>query len=108
LPFRSAESLPRGRGLDCRHGIGRRKGISQRFVEGFLAGAPLGFSVALGAGRLTAGFLLFAHFGPASPLEHDPEKWVPVSRLREALARFDIRFDAPAGEGRSEKIMLNQ
>jgi hypothetical protein len=21
-------------------------------------------------------------------LEHDPEKWIPVSRLREALARF--------------------
>jgi hypothetical protein len=34
-------------------------------------------------------------------LEHDPEKCVAVSRLREAL-----RLDASAGEGRSEKIML--
>jgi hypothetical protein len=43
---------------------------------------------------------------------HDPEKacpgldpgWVPVSRLREALARLAIWLDASAGEGRSEKI----
>jgi hypothetical protein len=46
--------------------------------------------------------------------KHDPEKacpgldpgWVPVSRLREALARAVIWLDASAGEGRSEKIML--
>jgi len=36
---------------------------------------------------------------------HDPEKRVPVSRLREALARVMIGFGASAGEGRSEKIM---
>jgi hypothetical protein len=41
-------------------------------------------------------------------LEHDPEKWIPVSRLREAQARFVVSFDASAGEGRSEKIMLKQ
>jgi hypothetical protein len=41
-------------------------------------------------------------------LEHDPEKWVPVSRLREALARLIVWLDAPAGEGRSEKIMRHQ
>jgi hypothetical protein len=48
--------------------------------------------------------------------EHDPEKacpgldpgWVPVSRLREALARLVIWLDASAGEGRSKKIMLHQ
>ena len=39
--------------------------------------------------------------------EHDPEKWEPVSRLREALGTFVIRLDASAGEGRSEKIMLH-
>jgi hypothetical protein len=47
--------------------------------------------------------------------EHDPEKacpgldpgWVPVSRLREALARLVIWLEASAGEGRSEKIMLH-
>jgi hypothetical protein len=42
-------------------------------------------------------------------LKHDPEKWKPVSRLREAQAlvyRF-VRCFA-AGEGRSEKIMLKQ
>jgi hypothetical protein len=51
---------------------------------------------------------------PDRLLEHDPEKacpgrdpgWVPVSRLREALARLVIWLDASAGEGRSEKIML--
>jgi hypothetical protein len=32
-------------------------------------------------------------------LERDPEKWAPVSRLREA---------ASAGEGKSEKIMLKR
>src|SRR5580704_2267803 len=37
------------------------------------------------------------------PVEHDPEKWVPVSRLREALARFVLWLDASAGEGRSDK-----
>jgi hypothetical protein len=49
-------------------------------------------------------------------LAHDPEKacpaldagWVPVSRLREALARLVIGLDALAGEGRSEKIVLQQ
>jgi hypothetical protein len=47
---------------------------------------------------------------------HDPEKacpgrdpgWVPVSRLREALARLAIWLGASAGEGRSEKIMLQE
>jgi hypothetical protein len=32
--------------------------------------------------------------------------WVPVSRLREALAQIVVWLDASAGEGRSEKIML--
>jgi hypothetical protein len=41
-------------------------------------------------------------------LEHDPEKWVPVSRLREAMEPLMIWLDASAGEGRSEKIMLQQ
>jgi hypothetical protein len=27
---------------------------------------------------------------PVGRLEHDPEKWIPVSRLREALARLLI------------------
>jgi hypothetical protein len=36
------------------------------------------------------------------------KKWTPVSRLREALARPIISFDASAGEGRSEKIMLHE
>jgi hypothetical protein len=39
-------------------------------------------------------------------IEHDPEKWTPVSRLREAVARPNSWVDASAGEGRSEKIML--
>jgi len=40
-------------------------------------------------------------------VEHDPEKWTPVSRLREAdLWRKIILKSASAGEGRSEKIML--
>jgi hypothetical protein len=34
---------------------------------------------------------------------HDPEKWEPVSRLREAQARSFNWLDASAGEGRSEK-----
>jgi hypothetical protein len=34
--------------------------------------------------------------------------WAPVSRLREALARLVVRLDASAGEGRSEKIMLDE
>jgi hypothetical protein len=42
------------------------------------------------------------------PLEHDPEKWVPVSRLREALAPSVVELDASAGEARSEKIMLQE
>ena len=51
---------------------------------------------------------------PAGPranvagLEHDPEKWIPVSRLREALIQFVVSLDASAGEGRSEKIMLQE
>jgi hypothetical protein len=44
----------------------------------------------------------------AADFEHDPEKWEPVSRLREALIRFFVSLDASAGEGRSEKIMLQQ
>jgi hypothetical protein len=37
---------------------------------------------------------------------HDPEKWVPVSRLREALATAWIfRLNASAGEGRLGKIL---
>jgi hypothetical protein len=40
--------------------------------------------------------------------EHDPEEWKPVSRLREAVARSFERTVASAGEGRSEKIMLNE
>jgi hypothetical protein len=39
---------------------------------------------------------------------HDPEKWEPVSRLREALQRLARALDASAGEGRSEKIMRKQ
>ena len=39
-------------------------------------------------------------------LEHDPEKWTPVSRLCEALARLTVWLDASAGEGRPDKIML--
>ena len=38
--------------------------------------------------------------------EHDPEKWIPVSRLREAPAMTLRWVEASAGEGRSEKIML--
>jgi len=53
---------------------------------------------------------------PRHPLEHDPEKacpgldpgWVPISRPGEALVRFVIWLGASAGEGRSEKIMLQQ
>jgi hypothetical protein len=41
-------------------------------------------------------------------LKHDPEKWKPISRLREAPPTFVVPFDASAGEGRSEKIMLKQ
>jgi diguanylate cyclase (GGDEF)-like protein len=41
--------------------------------------------------------------GMALKAEHDPEKWIPVSRLREALAGPVTRLDASAGEGRSEK-----
>jgi hypothetical protein len=41
-------------------------------------------------------------------LEHDPEKRAPVSGLREAPAGFIIWLDASAGEGKSEKIMLQQ
>jgi hypothetical protein len=39
-------------------------------------------------------------------LEDDPEKWTPVSRLREAWAMLIDWPDASAGEGRSEEIML--
>jgi hypothetical protein len=38
----------------------------------------------------------------------NPEKWVPVSRLREALVWFLVLLDASAGEGRSDKIMLHE
>jgi hypothetical protein len=38
-------------------------------------------------------------------LAHDPEKWEPVSRLREARVRSFTWLDASAGGGRSEKIM---
>jgi hypothetical protein len=41
-------------------------------------------------------------------VEHDPEKWNPVSRLREAVAKLCGWLDASAGEGRSQKITLNQ
>jgi hypothetical protein len=40
--------------------------------------------------------------------KHDPEKWEPVSRLREAFSNHLHFVDASAGEGRSEKIMLEQ
>jgi hypothetical protein len=43
--------------------------------------------------------------GANRALAHGPEKWVPVSRLREAVAPFVVWLDASAGEGRSEKIM---
>jgi hypothetical protein len=38
--------------------------------------------------------------------KHDSEKSEPVSRLREAWQQFALSFDASAGEGRSEEIML--
>jgi hypothetical protein len=41
-------------------------------------------------------------------LEYDPEKWVPVSRLHEALVSVSSRDSCPAGEARSEKIMPKQ
>jgi hypothetical protein len=41
-------------------------------------------------------------------LKHDPEKWMPVSRLREASATFFVPAGASAGEARSGKIMLKQ
>jgi hypothetical protein len=41
-------------------------------------------------------------------LERDPETWIQVSRLREAFVNVLASFDASAGEGRSEKIMLKQ
>jgi hypothetical protein len=36
---------------------------------------------------------------------HDPEKWLPVSRLREAMIIVFSSVGASAGEGRSDKIM---
>jgi hypothetical protein len=39
---------------------------------------------------------------------HDPEKWPPVSRLREAMIIVCSSVDASAGEGRSDKIMVKQ
>jgi hypothetical protein len=45
---------------------------------------------------------------PKKPAPDLDPGWVPVSRLREALARLVIWLDASAGEGRSEKIMLQQ
>jgi hypothetical protein len=44
---------------------------------------------------------------PKKPAPH-LMRVVPVSRLREALARLVIGLDASAGEGRSEKIMLQE
>jgi hypothetical protein len=41
-------------------------------------------------------------------IEHDPEKWIPVSRLREAPAIVCRFIHASAGEGRSGEIMLKQ
>jgi hypothetical protein len=41
----------------------------------------------------------------ARRLGHDPEKWVSVSPLREALQPLSLSYDASAGEGRSEKII---
>jgi hypothetical protein len=41
-------------------------------------------------------------------IAHDPKKWVPVSRLREALGRLIVELDASAREARSEKIMRQQ
>jgi hypothetical protein len=39
---------------------------------------------------------------------HDPEKWKPVSRLREARVMMILSINAPAAEGRSDKIMPKQ
>jgi hypothetical protein len=36
---------------------------------------------------------------------HDPEKWKPVSRLREPWHGLIVWTDASAGVGRSDKIM---
>jgi hypothetical protein len=87
--------------------------------EGF--GESLGLGLSSGAGKFVKDAELERH-AQAPPArysakpqdglsadvsaEHDPEKWVPVSRLREALARFPVLLDASAGEGRSEKVML--
>jgi hypothetical protein len=40
--------------------------------------------------------------------KHDPEKWTPVSRLREAFGAVSPFAGASAGEARSDKIMLKQ
>jgi hypothetical protein len=40
--------------------------------------------------------------------QHDPEKWEPVSRLREAQPARVLSFEASAGEGRSDNIMLKE
>jgi hypothetical protein len=44
----------------------------------------------------------------ASCAKHGPEKWSPVSRLREAWQMLCVRVEASAGVGRSEKIVLKQ
>jgi hypothetical protein len=36
------------------------------------------------------------------------KKWVPVSRLREALVQFAALSNASAGEGGSDKIMRKE
>jgi hypothetical protein len=41
-------------------------------------------------------------------LKHNPEKWEPVFRLREAWQQFALSFDASAGVGKSKKIMLKK
>jgi hypothetical protein len=38
-------------------------------------------------------------------VRNDPEKWDPVSHLREAQATACLSSDASAGEARSDKIM---
>lgn len=44
--------------------------------------------------------------GGEPQLKHDPEKWYPVSHLREAPAQSPCWLDASAREGRSDQIML--
>jgi hypothetical protein len=50
--------------------------------------------------------LIITSLGAQHSKVHDPEKWIPVSRLREALASpRAFRLNASAGEARSDKIM---